>query len=648
MLRRILKKGLLKLIKKLEDYEYRGVSLDQEDLEKKILFSYSVIGEVLSDKGYVPVSEFHITQPYNVWFLELENGKRLDCADLHIVYNEKLEECFVKDLKVGDLIYTESGVSPIKYLENTGIPISMCDLSVDSEDHRYYSNGILSHNTITSSIFILWYALFNFDKNAMILANVGRTSEELMDKIKSIMRELPFFLKPGILVNNVKNVRFDNRCKISSSNTTKSSSIGFTVHLLYMDEFAHIDPSFLNEFYRSTYPTISSSKVSRIIITSTPNGQNMFWEIYRAAVEKRNEYVPIRVDWWQIPGRDDAWKEREIANLGSEEFFNQEYGNQFLSSSRLLLDSFTLKRLKSFEKEFVHVELSDLNDTTIDYSALKWHPSFDPTAIREKENPDKFYVSIDTAGGGGGRSDYTVMNIFKVSPMPVSMIQEKRIYDDESDFFCLLQVGIFRSNVIDIYELPKLIEVLFGKIFDLENVRLLLEMDYKGELLYDKLVNGDVISEDSFVFTKHTENATRLSPGIKMTPSRKNEFCQTSPIIFRAGKVLTTDAYTNFELANFGLTPNGSGFCSQIGKDDAAMTCINTCPIFSSGEFAETVSEIYDKIPIKYKDAIESKMAYKIAIENGLEPSTLSKEKLEELKKKTKESDSYDFMSGFM
>jgi hypothetical protein len=505
-----------------------------------------------------------------------------------------------------------------------------------------------SGKTITSSIYILWYALFNFDKNAMILANVGRTSEELMDKIKSIMRELPFFLKPGIMVNNVKNIRFDNRCKISSSNTTKSSSIGFTVHLLYMDEFAHIDPSFLNEFYRSTYPTISSSKVSRIIITSTPNGQNMFWELYRAAIEKRNEYVPIRVDWWQIPGRDEAWREREIANLGSEEFFNQEYGNQFLSSSRLLLDSFTLKRLKSFEKEYVFVELSDLNDTQLDYSALKWHPSFDPTSIREKETPDKFYVSIDTAGGGGGRSDYTVLNIFKVSPMPVGIIQDKKIYDDESDFFCLLQVGIFRSNSIDIYELPRLMEVLFGKIFDLENVRFLLEVDYKGELLYDKLVNGEVISEDSFVFTKHTENATRVSPGIKMTPSRKNEFCQTSPIIFRSGKIITTDTYTNFELANFGLTSNGSGFSSQIGKDDAAMTCINTCPIFSNGEFSDAVSEIYDKIPVKYKELIENKMVYKIAMENGLDPFTLTKEKMEELKKRTKDSDGYDFMSGFM
>ena len=193
--------------------------------------------------------------------------------------------------------------------------------------------------SIMSSIFLVWYLLFNHDKNAMILANVGDTAEELMDKIKSIIRGLPFFLKPGTMVNNVMSMRFDNGCRIIAKTTTKTSGIGFTIHFLYMDEFAHINPSFMEAFFRSTYPTVSSSKVSRIIITSTPNGMNKFYEMYSDAVKKQNTFNPIRVDWWQVPGRDDAWKQNEISNLGSEELFNQEYGNQFLSSSTLLLSS---------------------------------------------------------------------------------------------------------------------------------------------------------------------------------------------------------------------------------------------------------------------------------------------------------------------
>jgi hypothetical protein len=148
----------------------------------------------------------------------------------------------------------------------------------------------------------------------MILANIGDTSAELMDKIKTIMKKLPFFLKPGIEIYNVMTMKFDNGCRVMAKTTTKSSSIGFTVHFLYMDEFAHINPNFIGGFFKSVYPTIASSSISRIIITSTPNGQNKFYDIYTDALEGKNSFNPIRVDWWQVPGRDEEWKKREIRN----------------------------------------------------------------------------------------------------------------------------------------------------------------------------------------------------------------------------------------------------------------------------------------------------------------------------------------------
>jgi hypothetical protein len=72
---------------------------------------------------------------------------------------------------------------------------------------------MLVGKSITSSIILVWYLLFNHDKNAMILANVGDTAEELMDKIKSIIKGLPFYMKPGMVVNNVMTMRFDNGCR---------------------------------------------------------------------------------------------------------------------------------------------------------------------------------------------------------------------------------------------------------------------------------------------------------------------------------------------------------------------------------------------------------------------------------------------------
>jgi hypothetical protein len=485
-----------------------------------------------------------------------------------------------------------------------------------------------SGKTITSSIFLLWYLLFNFEKNAMIMANIGDTAAELMDKIKVIMKGLPFFLKPGLIVYNVMTMKFDNGCRIMAKTTTKTSSIGYTIHMLYMDEFAHINPNFINQFFKSVYPTISSSQIARVIITSTPNGMNKFWELYKGAIEGENEFNPIRVEWWQIPNRDEEWKRKEIAALGSEEDFNQEYGCQFLSSSRLLLDSYTLKRLKSSEEQFIFHELSPFENSPIDYSNLIWHPKFDPTSIFEKDG-QRFYVSIDTASGGGG--DYSVANIFKVAPMPTNVIKNKKFFEDESDFFCLLQVGIFRSNVVEIDEFKVLLEILIGEVLGVDNTRIVLELNYKGEILMDKLLDCEEFFDEMFVYTKHSEASNRLKPGIKLTVKNKEKFCYDLKINTRSSKIIPCSKNGIHELANFGINPNGS-FSSQIGKDDEAMTLVNINCVFDTGDFQETVSDLYDIIPEKFRKLMEERLA----------------ENTEAAQNKTNDISNYTFLNGLL
>jgi hypothetical protein len=485
-----------------------------------------------------------------------------------------------------------------------------------------------SGKTITSSIFLLWYLLFNYEKNAMIMANIGDTAAELMDKIKVIMKGLPFFLKPGLIVYNVMTMKYDNGCRIMAKTTTKTSSIGYTIHMLYMDEFAHINPNFINQFFKSVYPTISSSQIARVIITSTPNGMNKFWELYKGAIDGENEFNPIRVEWWQIPNRDEEWKRKEIAALGSEEDFNQEYGCQFLSSSRLLLDSPTLKRLKTNEENFIFHELSSFEMSPIDYTSLVWHPKFDPASIFEKD-AQKFYISIDTAGGGGG--DFSVVNIFKVTPMPTSSIKNKKFFEDESDFFCLLQVGIYRSNTVQIDELKAFVEILVLHILGEENTRIVLEMDYKGELLMSKLLDGEDFYDEMFVYTKHSEATSKLRPGVKLTVRNKEKFCYDLKINTRSYKIIPSEKNTIHELTNFGINSNGS-FSSQIGKDDIAMTLVNLNCVFDNGDFQETVSELYDIIPEKFRNLIEERL----------------NDSVEEIQNRNNEMSNYTFLNGLL
>ena len=638
LLRRYLKKFILRTISLIERIENRNLDLDQNDPSKKVIREHDISAEVLSDTGLVRAYKYLETQPYDVWFLETENGLRLECADIHILFDPHLNEVWVKDLREGDLIMTESGPSRITYLENTHIPVSMVDLSIDHPNHRYYTNGILSHNSITSSIILVWYLLFNHDKNAMILANVGDTAEELMDKIKHIIKGLPFFLKPGMQVNNVMSMRFDNGCRILAKTTTKSSGIGFTIHFLYMDEFAHINPNFIEAFFRSTYPTVSSSKVSRIIRTSTPNGMNKFYELYQQALEGKNSFNPIRVDWWQVPGRDEAWRQREIANLGSEELFNQEYGNQFLSSSTLLLGSNELKKIKRNESEFSWREIDCLHDTEINYENLTWHSKFN---LDECDQPGKrFVLSIDLSEGNKG--DYSVVNIFKLSPLPKQIIEKINDFEDESDFFSLIQVGLFRENNINLEDLIKLVSILILKVFGPDRVKIALEMNYKGDMFYEKLTSKDDFYDEMFLFTKHTENAKVAKPGIKYNEKVKMKYCEMLRSLVRKDRIIITEKkYTVLELFTFGLNSRGT-YSAQSGHDDVAMTLVNLSGLFDGYDFGQLVGEAFDEIEDSdYKNIIINKI-------EGLNGSEIDTEGNPKNSYVTKEGKSYKDFSGLV
>jgi len=458
--------------------------------------------------------------------------------------------------------------------------------------------------TICSGIFIAWYSLFNFDKNAMIMSNKGATTKEILMKAKHIYENLPFFLKPGIMKKDVMEMRFDNGCRVIGQNTTKTGGISFTIHLLYLDEFAHIMPSIINPFYENVYPTLSSSKISRVIITSTPNGYNKFHDIYQNAVDGNNEYAPFRVDWWQVPGRDEAWKEQEVANLGSIEAFNQQYGNQFLSSSSLLLSSVEMKKVKNNEKEFVFRELDALDDLGIDYSSLRWDPDIDVDML--DGNQDFYLFSIDLAEGVG--KDYTVINIFKVLPMDIKDHRDLVSPSDITDFFKLEQIGIFRSNLHSLKDFSMILYELCVEIFDQENLRLIIEYNAFGQEVINNLIalypTRNDFDEETIVRYSHRVGSKIKKPGIKVNRDNKRILTTKVKNYIRTNRMVIKDINTVSEAAMFSRNENGT-YSAQTGNDDCMMTVVNACSFFDTVDYSETVEELFDYIEEIYKTKIE-------------------------------------------
>lgn len=282
--------------------------LDHEKIENILNVDF----EVYTDTGYKKVSEINFTKPFKNLKIETENGKKLIGSGGHIIVREGYIYDIMSNLKVGDKIITIDGLEKIKKIKKSFIKSNMIDLSVESNDNLYYTNDILSHNTISTSIYILWYVMFSDDKGVMIVANKKDTTVEILDKIKNIYKHLPFYLKKGVTNWAQSKVSFDNGCRIQTQARSKEPAIGFTVDLLYFDEFAHIPKNIIEPYYRSAVPTVAAIDNSKIIITSTPKGYNLFHSLWEAANKDEDDpdkgpHKPLKVLWWQVKGRRDTW-----------------------------------------------------------------------------------------------------------------------------------------------------------------------------------------------------------------------------------------------------------------------------------------------------------------------------------------------------
>ena len=467
--------------------------------------------------------------------------------------------------------------------------------------------------TITSAIFIVHYMLFNKDKNVMIVADNSITANEIIDKVRSIVENLPFYMKPGMVTNNVRSLKFDNNCRLIGRTTTKKTGIGFSIDLLYMDEFAHINEGYLNFFYRSIYPTISGIKNSKIIITSTPNGTNKFYELWIGALDGKNNYIPLRVDYWQVEGRDAVWKEKTIADLGSIEDFNQEYGLQFYSSDQLMLDSNDVKKIHAMKTDYISRKVNALSlefeGYPIDYSRyMKFHPNFLNTTFKPhmedlKSDNNVYVLSIDTADGVG--RDYSVANLFKMKELPIDyLLRNKTIIKDPLDIFSLVQVATFRSNAVNIHTFADIIRRLVYDFLPTENLVVVLELNHKGEIIKDRIESHSRYYPGLLIHTKHKVDSQYYEPGIILNSfQKKKEYCDSFTYKLSINKILPNETHTVLELSSFGRVNNSSSFRAQSGNDDLAITSINVSPFFESPQYYEygdiLINRIRDKSYIR-------------------------------------------------
>lgn len=202
--------------------------------------------------------------------------------------------------------------------------------------------------TTILTIFALWMICFNDDYRVLLIANKEGTAKNIFKRIRLAYEMLPNFLKPGVINYAKEGMELANGSSIGISTTTSDAARGESINCLLIDEAAFIPAEFMNDFWESVFPVISSSKKSKIFMLSTPNGVgNLFYNIYSEALNDANGWHHERVDWWEVPGRDEKWKEMTVKALGSAEAFNQEYGNEFRAAGENALDK---DQMEEFER----------------------------------------------------------------------------------------------------------------------------------------------------------------------------------------------------------------------------------------------------------------------------------------------------------
>lgn len=173
--------------------------------------------------------------------------------------------------------------------------------------------------------YFLHYILFNVNVSVCISANKQNTAVELLNRLKLAYEHLPKFLQQGVVRWARMQIELENGSRVFAAATSSSAVRGGSYNILLLDEFAFVPENIANEFYASTFPTITSGKDTKIIMVSTPNGMNLFHKFWSDAQAGYNDFKPIFVHWSQVPGRDEKWKDETIRNIGGPEKFAQEY-----------------------------------------------------------------------------------------------------------------------------------------------------------------------------------------------------------------------------------------------------------------------------------------------------------------------------------
>lgn len=436
--------------------------------------------------------------------------------------------------------------------------------------------------TTTVCGIILWSVLFTPNYNVAILANKFQQAREILSRIKLAYENLPKWIQQGIVPGgwNKGSIELENGSKVLASATSSSAVRGGSFNLIYLDEFAFVEPNIQEEFFASVYPTISSGTTSKVMITSTPNGMELFYRIWTDAENGRNSYKTVAVNWWDVPGRDQRWKQETINNT-SEQQFRQEHMCEFLGSTNTLIDPNKLSAMTYINPLEIHGSLK----------------------IYQTPIKDHIYaIVVDTSRGTG--DDFSAFIVIDVTKFPFQV------------------VATYKDNRVSHLVYPNFIHnaaVAYNQAF------ILVETNDNGQQVADNL--NYELENENVLKVAQTKSGQSLSSGfssqskfgIKTSKQVKRIGCATLKQLIENDKLITNDFDVLHELTTF--ISKGTSYEAEFGKNDDLVMCLVLFSWMTTQQYFKDLSDndIRKQMILDQQDQLDEEMLPLGLVSNGQE-----------------------------
>ena len=298
-------------------------------------------------------------------------------------------------------------------------------------------------------------------------------------------------------------------------------------NLLVLDEFAFIPSGIAEDFIMSVFPTLTSSKESKLVLCSTPNGLNSFYRMWKDAENGKNDFVTVRGYWNEI--YDQKWYEEQCRLLNNDMArVNQELNCQFLGSAQTLIDSNKIQCL------------------------VAENPIYEVNNLRIFEAPKdghSYFMTVDVSRGRG--LDYSAVIVFDVTAMPFKV------------------VATYKDNNVSPMELPTLLYELGNRY---NEALVMIEANDLGESVANEL--WWTLEYPGVLHTKDGKIGGSGILGVKTTKGVKSRGCAKVKELIENDQLIVSDQRIIEELEGYVLGKRGTYEAQNTKINDDLCACL--------------------------------------------------------------------------